>query len=347
MCDDVEVPNTCDTPLKREALRERLMENEFILTPQGTILYLGTPHSYFTIYAKRARPEIGEKCAYLKGYKRLTIPILTKDDQSAWPERYSTERIEELRAASGLRQFSTQMMLTPMNINEGRLDINLLQRYDARLEMQEAQGSLRLSVNGTLLVSGCAWWDPAFGKGGGDKSVVAVVFTDENGNRWLHHIRYIRVEDYSEDDEATQQCKIVAHILRDFHVPRLYVETNGIGKFLPAMVRKVIAQEGLSTAVLDHHAKENKQKRILESFDCALAARSLFVHGSVYDTPFVHEVSEWHPSAKGAKDDGLDAVAGALMAQPMRLKPVYRAHGKAPRWGAGAKSHTAKTDFPV
>jgi len=38
--DDVEVPNTSDTPAKREDLRERLSESNFILTPKGTQVFV-------------------------------------------------------------------------------------------------------------------------------------------------------------------------------------------------------------------------------------------------------------------------------------------------------------------
>ena len=50
ICDDVEVPNTCNTAQKREMLRERLRELDFILSPNGTIIYIGTPHTIDTIY---------------------------------------------------------------------------------------------------------------------------------------------------------------------------------------------------------------------------------------------------------------------------------------------------------
>jgi hypothetical protein len=50
ICDDVEVPNTCNTAQKREKLRERLRELDFILSPEGTMLYIGTPHAKETIY---------------------------------------------------------------------------------------------------------------------------------------------------------------------------------------------------------------------------------------------------------------------------------------------------------
>ncbi|MBO7645045.1 MAG: phage terminase large subunit [Alphaproteobacteria bacterium] len=51
ICDDVEVPNTCNTQQKRNNLRERLRELDFILSPNGTMIYIGTPHTKDTIYA--------------------------------------------------------------------------------------------------------------------------------------------------------------------------------------------------------------------------------------------------------------------------------------------------------
>ncbi len=50
ICDDVEVPNTSNTQQKREMLRERLRELDFILSPNGTMIYIGTPHTMDTIY---------------------------------------------------------------------------------------------------------------------------------------------------------------------------------------------------------------------------------------------------------------------------------------------------------
>nr|MBQ0091471.1 phage terminase large subunit [Candidatus Enterousia merdequi] len=50
ICDDVEVPNTCNTQQKRINLRERLRELDFILSPHGTMIYIGTPHTQNTIY---------------------------------------------------------------------------------------------------------------------------------------------------------------------------------------------------------------------------------------------------------------------------------------------------------
>ncbi len=50
ICDDVEVPNTCNTAKKRSELRDRLRELDFILSPTGIMIYIGTPHCMDTIY---------------------------------------------------------------------------------------------------------------------------------------------------------------------------------------------------------------------------------------------------------------------------------------------------------
>ena len=50
ICDDVEVPNTSNTAQKRENLRERLRELDFILSPDGAMIYIGTPHTLDSIY---------------------------------------------------------------------------------------------------------------------------------------------------------------------------------------------------------------------------------------------------------------------------------------------------------
>lgn len=55
ICDDVEVPNTCNTAKKRENLREKLRELDFILAPTGTMIYIGTPHTMDTIY--KTKPD--------------------------------------------------------------------------------------------------------------------------------------------------------------------------------------------------------------------------------------------------------------------------------------------------
>ena len=62
----------------------------------------------------------------------------------------------------------------------------------------------------------------------------------------------------------------------------------------------------------------NKDLRIIDAFDAVLAAGRLAAHRSVWETPFIEEMREWRPGGRG-RDDGLDAVAGCLVNEPVRL----------------------------
>lgn len=332
ICDDVEVPNTCDTADKRRILRERLSENEYILVPGGTQIYAGTPHTWDSIYMDTPRRELGQEDVFLKDYKRFSLPILNAQGQSAWPQRYSKADIEYLKRQTGPNKFASQMMLTPVNITEGRLDPALLKRYDDHLDVKEVHQKIHLSILGKKLVSCSAWWDPAFGSAGGDASVLAVIYTDEDGDYYLHRMEYIssspsphRGEGRGEGDvdEATYQCRIVCDVAKTLYVPSITIETNGIGKFLPAILRREMGTARVSCSVVDTVSTQPKDIRILEAFDAVMAARALHVHASVYATPFIREMQEWRPGIKGGHDDGLDAAAGALSREPVRLRRLY------------------------
>jgi hypothetical protein len=347
ICDDVEVPNTCDSAPKRVDLRERLGETEYVLVPGGLQLYVGTPHSFYTIYAAAARLEAGEQRPFLDGFDRLEIPLLDGKGRSAWPERFPADRIAGIRRRTGPNKFDSQMMLRPVNIADGRLDPDRLKLYETELAYAEGNRLPVLSLGETRLVSVSCWWDPAYGAPGkGDSSVVAAVFTDEQGGYWLHRVRYLTHDPARADtDEASQLCRQVAEFARDLFLPSVTLETNGLGRFLPGLLRRELAAQGVPCAVIEVASRKAKDQRIVDAFDAVLAAGALNAHRSVWDTPFVAEMREWQPGGK-CRDDGLDAVAGCLLSQPVRLGRLPPA-GSADRrdWRPGGGGVVADSDF--
>lgn len=347
ICDDVEVPNTCDTPTKRAELRARLAEIGFVLVPNGLQLYIGTPHHYYSIYADEPRPEAGESAPFLDQFTRLTIPLLDEQGQSRWPERFTAEKVAQLRREVGPARFASQMMLRPTRLQEMRLDPAHLRRYDAPIELREANGEQVLTIAGHRMVSATCFWDPAYGAPGrGDASVVAAVFVDDRGSYWLHGLRYLVFDPArtAETDEATQLCRQVAAFARMLALPSVAIETNGIGRFLPALLRRELAAEGQAVRVIEHVSTGNKAQRILDAFDPLLAAGALNVHADVWRTPFVAEMGEWEPG-RGCRDDGLDAVALCLLADPARIP--RRASGTQLGWRPGRPTTRAFTDFRI
>jgi len=315
VCDDVEVAGNCDTPGKREDLRARLAECEFILTPDGTLLYVGTPHCAESLYAP---PEAED--AFLGAYRRLRIPVMNTGGRSAWPERFPREDIQALRDRVGPLNFRRQMMLECASSAAARLDPALLVRYAEDLDYREANGRPILSLLGRRLLSGGGFWDPAYGREGrGDSSVLAAVFADGEGNHYLHRLAYVTQDPDAQPDPATQQCRRVAAIARELMLPVVRVETNGIGKFLPPLLRREMALAGAPCTVAEVSSHVPKERRILGALDGAMAARRLHAHESVFRTPFPGEMAEWRPGAAGARDDALDAVAGCLAAEAVRM----------------------------
>ena len=339
VCDDVEVAGNCDTPAKRAELRERLRETEFVLTPGGTILYVGTPHCAESLYRHPAQGE-----AFLAGYRRLVVPLLDAEGRSAWPERFGAATIEALRARVGPLHFARQMQLEPVEEGAARLDPALILRYAEEPEYREAGGRPTLSLLGRRLVSGGGFWDPAYGRppgrgGGGvsgDGSVLACTYADGEGNHYLHRLAWLAADPDSPVDPATQQCRAVAAIARELLLPVVRVETNGLGRFLPALLRREMARAGAACAVVEHASRRPKAERILAALDPALVARRLHAHESVFRTPFPQEMAAWRPDAAGARDDALDALAGCLLAEPVRLPGQVPVPPRGPRWHGAA-----------
>ena len=338
ICDDVEVPNTCSTAAGRDELRQRLGEIEFVLVPTGLQLFVGTPHSYYSIYADRARTEIGEAEPFLHGFERLCWPLVQADGTSAWPERFPLEVIDDLRRQTGPQRFKSQMMLEPTPPRAVKLDPDRLVPYQDALQSRWSQGRPLLSVGETPMVSSVCWWDPAYGRPGrGDRSAIAVVMVDREGRYWLHGLRYLQfsVERLEDVDEATQLIRQAIDFAVSLSQTRLFIETNGIGRFLPALVRRELRGSGHDLALIERHSSRSKAERILNALDPILAAGHLHVHEAVLTSGFVEEMREWAPGA-ATLDDGLDAVSNAVLEQAVRLgRPAKAATGSESRLERG------------
>jgi hypothetical protein len=348
--DDVEVPNTCNTAEKRRELRARLREAGFVLAHGGTQLYVGTPHTYHTIYADAPRGDVDaaieNEDLFLQDFMRLELPIVDEDGDPQWFERYTSSDIEALRLQTGPNAFASQMMLRPVSAAEGRLDSALLKVYRAGLEYDKILR--RLYIGDTPMDSVSAWWDPAFGSAAGDRSVIAVVFMDQDGQLYIHRVVYLAnsLPHHPTLDEATAQARQVADLAKDLMLPSVCVETNGIGQFLPGILRNELGRLNVPTRVVEKTSRQNKDMRILEAFDAPLAARRLYVHADVLRTPFRTEMQDWRPESTGGHDDGLDAVAGALREHPVRISRIYSG-APAHVWHRAGQAQTADTAFDV
>nr|DAS10153.1 MAG TPA: Terminase [Caudoviricetes sp.] len=350
ICDDVEVPKNSDTALKRQDMREKLNELDYILTPGGLQLYIGTPHNYYTIYQTSYEDDKKDSDPFLLNFRNLVIPILDDNGKSAWPERFSEDKIASIRARSGENKFLSQMMLQPVNTVDSVLNPDNLVAYEHELEISWANERELLKLGGKKLISASAWWDPSFavGEGKGDNSVLACVYTDEDGRYWLHDLEYIRISAADVDNAATLQCLRAADFIERNHLPSIHLEANGIGKFLPGILKQTLSRRQLRCAVLETYSTTNKQQRILEAFEVLLAEHALNVHAKIWKTPFIGEMREWS-AAGSVHDDALDAVAGCLLSEPVRLvrTAIDGSRAKSFNWQGASSAFNADTNFDI
>ena len=251
-----------------------------------------------------------------------------------------------MRESSGPVQFAAQMLLQPVSLSGGRLDPSLLRLYES--EIAFIKELKRLEINNIQMISASAWWDPSFAAESGDRSVLAILYATENAHLYLQHLEVIYPEGGidEETDNATAQCRIVAELLKRHMMPSVAVEINGIGRFLPGLLRRELQRINSSCRVLEVSSRRGKDLRILEAFDALLAGWRLHVHRRVMNTPFATEMHDWRPRKSGGHDDCLDAVAGAISLRPARLGSLPSLPPTQSWTGATQTAH-ADTDFAV
>ncbi len=282
---------------------------------------------------------------FLAGFDVLKIPVI-ENGIPVWPEKFPIEKIEELKVRVGMTKFSSQMLLNPVQLNKGRFDINKLKFYNSDLCVEEHNHLLTFTINGKKVVSCSCWWDPSYGSIGGDGSVISVVFIDVEGHYYLHDIKYLYHSDKKKEEiqSALEQCQQVGEFVKANYIPSVYVETNGIGKFLPEFLRNEFLKMGISAGVVEKVSRVSKNLRILDAFDVITSAGYLYVNEKVKNTPWVAEFCDWGVDSK-AHDDGLDSVAGAISSVPAKLPISVLA--KQRKVSFAGKTYRVKTNFDI
>jgi hypothetical protein len=127
----------------------------------------------------------------------------------------------------------------------------------------------------------------------------------------------------------------------------IYIETNGIGKFLPELLKKELSIKRKNINIIEISNKKAKDIRILEAFDAPLAAGVIHIKDKFWQTPFITEMIEWKYGINN-KDDGLDAVSGAISAEPVRIdySNNYRMANKL-SWKSNNSQYSNPLDFEI
>jgi hypothetical protein len=309
IADDVEVPRNSEFQELRDRLRNRLSESSRLLNPNGLRLLIGTPHAHDSIYPEQID----------KGASSFRVPLIDGIEgefpnytgTSNWPERWPIEMVARIQHECRTRaEFLSQYQLIAVNSEESHLDVSLIKRYSDEPEFIQSNGTKLYKINDKKITGINAFWDPSMSKSGGDSSVLAITFCTADGSIYIH--RTIALQ-----GEAEDQCKQARQVLIDFNVPIVYIETNGIGNFLPQILLK--HTRGLGIGVDGKHTSIRKSDSIQGAYETPLSAGILYVHDSVMNTKFVTQLRDFNPRSMRGKDDFIDAPAKSIAQLPIAI----------------------------
>lgn len=252
-----------------------------------------------------------------------TPPGVTLDIYAgnAWPEYFTPDEIQfRRRECRTLNEWDSQYQLHAKPLTEVRLNPERMLEYavEPRVEWRNKQPIMLLGA--VQIVGASAWWDCSLGKVTSDASAFTLVLTDQRGHLYWHVAEGLTGE-LAEFDAAGKikagQVMQVRALVERYSIPRVTVETNGPGGFVPNILRQAL--KGLTCAVVEEHATGNKQQRILDAFEPPLSSRFLWAHSRVLDGPVWDQMKDFNPAVTTQPDDYLDSGAGAIAATPVRI----------------------------
>lgn len=244
----------------------------------------------------------------------------------AWPARFDAAELEKRRRETRtINEWDSQYQLHSKPIGEVRLDPEKLRAYDVHPVVQfGSRGDMRMMLGGVRIVSARAYWDCATGKVGGDVPAVALILDDAAGNYYWHVAEGMTGEfaEFSSGENSRivgGQVLQVCDLIEKFHIPQIYVETNGVGSFVPQLLRKAINQRRLQCGVIERTATEKKNEKILAGLEGPLKSGVLWAHVDVLDGPVWDQMKDFNPMIKQQPDDYIDAAASAILETPVRI----------------------------
>jgi len=245
---------------------------------------------------------------------------------AAWAERFDRDELEKRRRETRtINEWDSQYQLHAKPVTQVRLDPTRITPYAVEPLIRRANNATSLWLGHRQVVAAAARWDPSSGKLRSNASAFAAVFQDEDGRRYLHRVTAVRGEiaEFADDGKTITGGQVwqVCDEVERLHLPRVSVETNGIGGFAPAVLRAALKQRRLQCGVVEVNNTTNKNKRILETLEPLLLSRGmLWAHVDVLRGAFWTEMRDWNPALTEQPDDHLDAASGAIAEQPERIR---------------------------
>jgi hypothetical protein len=291
----------------------------YVFTGIGRYARLLEPKSDYTI-------EAGELVL-----KRPAPALVDIYAGCAWPDRFDRPDLARRRKRTRtINAWDSQYMLAAKPMHEMRLDADRLRVYAEAIRVERANREVRLMLGEVQMAGASTYWDCALGRPTGDTSAFTIVFTDERGQLYWH-VSAALTGDIEVVNERTGeltggQCKQILDLVVRYQLPRVTVETNGPGGFVPPILRKHLAGTGCGVMERVRTSTMSKNKLILDAIEAPLSGRFLWAHVDIAQGPAADEMRDWNPALTDQPDSYIDSLAGAIRETPIRIgKPIGEA----------------------
>lgn len=244
--------------------------------------------------------------------------------ESAWPERFTPDEMHDRRKkCRTINEWDSQYQLRSRPLHQVRLDPERIQAYDCEPRFVRMNKKLTCWLGNVQIVGMSLRWDPSSGKTDSDVSGAVLDLQDATGRHYWHRVLALDgdIAETSDDGKTVVSGQVMqlVDLIEKFKVPRVVIETNGIGGFAPKFLHMALKQRRVKCGVGEETAVLNKQRRILEALEPIITSGMLWAHVSVLEGPLWNQMRDWNPAVKDQPDDLLDAGAGAVTDQPARV----------------------------
>jgi hypothetical protein len=314
VADDVETPQSCETQLIRDKLRESIKEFDSVIKPGGEIVFLGTPHTQDSVYAKleiagytvRIWPALYPTGKKLKDYYGNRLAPKVQADLQADPDlsghpvdplRFDWDELEARQLSIGRSTFNLQFLLDISLSDEERFPLKLRDLCVFRLNREQGPNKVVWMANGdkaldlpSVGLHGDLFFKPAqIGdefleytgvvlsidpSGRGSDELGYAVVAYLNGNLFLLASGGLR-GGYSEVN-----LKKLTLIAKEYKVKQILVESNlGLGMFSELLKRYLGTIYPCSIEEVRH--TKQKEVRIIDTLEPVMNQHRLCVDTDV------------------------------------------------------------------
>lgn len=288
--DDIESEQTCDTQRKRES-NESWFWGQVIpaLDPVvGRLIIVGTiVHRDSLLAQLYSNPP--------EGWVTKKIELLDKDGNSVWEERFSKERIQQIKdeyiRQGKLSKFYMEYFNDPSHAEVRPLDDKRVREYDPYNLPDSLQTFIGVDFGGSLEVLN----DP-------DYSVVSIVSVDAFGNCYVRDYVHKRMP-------INETIDHIYELYQKYNANMLALETYGIQKSFLYLVEQAGKERGVYLNIEEVTQKIPKEKKIVTMLQPKINAGKFLILPTM-----VEIMDEIKSFPKGKHDDIIDSIANIFLA---------------------------------